>query len=294
MRLLLFLVLLVGIGCAGDTDTAAIDQARTAYQDSPSRETAAALGTTIDDFIRANPDRVDTNANLLNEKASAHLDQNQFAEAVQTLFRAQRDFPNADDATANAILLVDIYDKKLRNATGAASVRQAFVEAYPNHPKAQEWAPQFENNPPLPEKIRILTQQLYGDTTGRVDYKMANEIVQSAEIYALMLPEAEPAPEMLYQAGQIAGSVRATNKAIELNERVYTRYPDHRRASSALFLTAFTYDNELGDVEKARPLYEAFIAKYPDSDFAESAQFQLRNLGKSAEEVLRELDQQAQ
>ena len=285
------LVLFVFAACQSGPDGEPLQTARAAYAASPDRTTAAALIAALDAYLAGSEDAA-TNANLLNEKAAVHLDQNQFAEATETLTRALADYPRAEDAPNNALLLADVYEHRLRNATGAASVKQAFVDAFPDHPKTAEWRAQFANNPDLPTKVQVLTRELYADTTGRIDYRMANELVQSAEIYALLLPEADDAPELLYQAGQIAGSVRASNKTIELNRRVYERYPDHPRASRALFLTAFAYDNDLNDHAAARPLYEQFLERYPDDEFAESARFQLRNLGKSADEIIKEFEAQ--
>jgi TolA-binding protein len=40
--------------------------------------------------------------------------------------------------------------------------------------------------------------------------------------------------------------------------------------------------------------YEAFLKKYPNDDFADDAQFLLKNLGKSPEEIIKGFEQNPQ
>ena len=272
----------------GDSE---LSEARRAYESNQTPETAEAYAVAVNNYVQENA-AADRKADALRDLAEAQLEQNQFAQAVETLQLALRDYPNAAGTAENALYLADVYEQRTGNAGGAAVVRQAFIERFPDHPVTAELQPQFANNPDLPRKVRVLAEQLYADTTGRIDYKLANEIVMTAETYALLLPEAEATPELLYQAGQIAGSARATNKVIELNQRLYQNHPEHPRAARALFLTAFAYDNDLNQPEVARPLYEEFLQKYPNDEFVESAEFQLKNLGKSADEIIREFEEQ--
>ena len=53
-------------------------------------------------------------------------------------------------------------------------------------------------------------------------------------------------------------------------------------------MKAFTYDNEMGEKEKAKALYTEFLEKYPNDDFADDTKFLLENLFKSNEEIIQE------
>ena len=64
------------------------------------------------------------------------------------------------------------------------------------------------------------------------------------------------------------------------------KYPDGQRGPTALFLVAFLYHNELKNLDSARIYYQEFLAKYPKHEMATSAQFELDNLGKPADEIL--------
>jgi TolA-binding protein len=67
--------------------------------------------------------------------------------------------------------------------------------------------------------------------------------------------------------------------------------PQHAQAPAALFLSGFIYENDLGDLEKAKAAYEDFIKRYPtDTSYLDDVQVSLKNLGKSAEELIREFE----
>ena len=64
-----------------------------------------------------------------------------------------------------------------------------------------------------------------------------------------------------------------------------TKYPKNEKAPNVLFLIAFTYNNQLQDAENAKKTYEEFLKKYPNNDLANSAKFEIQNLGKSIDNL---------
>ena len=74
--------------------------------------------------------------------------------------------------------------------------------------------------------------------------------------------------------------------AVDAYKQYLTKYPDGKRDSTALFLGAFLYHNELKNLDSAGAYYKRFLEKYPTSELANSAQYELQNLGKSPEELL--------
>lgn len=75
-------------------------------------------------------------------------------------------------------------------------------------------------------------------------------------------------------------------KAINAYESFAEKYPKSARAPTALFLVGFLCNDELKDLDRAKKAYEKFLALYPQHDMADDAQFELKNLGKSPEELL--------
>ena len=243
-------------------------------------------------YVAEHPDDIETNGRYLNKAATIQYRMNRFSAALATLQQAIRDY-YPSNSTANSVLLMgEIYENKLQNPTVAEAVYSTFVKAFPNHPRTAELRGEYGAVAGIPERITTLSEQLYNDSLKRVDYRVANDLIALGETQALLQPADPQSPEMLYKAGQIANSIRASEKSIALNRRLYERYPDHPRASRALFLMAFTYDNELKDFDTAGKLYQEFLDKYPEDDFAQSARFQLDNLGKSANEIIEGFQQE--
>ena len=80
------------------------------------------------------------------------------------------------------------------------------------------------------------------------------------------------------------------DKAIANFHRVYNDFPSYPKVDLSLFLEGYTYENEKHDLAKAHDIYEAYLLKYPNTKLARSVQFALRNLGKTPEQIMSEMD----
>lgn len=95
----------------------------------------------------------------------------------------------------------------------------------------------------------------------------------------------------LYRSADLLRAKGADVQVANVYHKLRTDYPSYSKAGEALFMEAFTYDENLKDYEKAKPLYEKFIEEYPGHTFADDARIMLNNLGKSSEEMIRGLEQ---
>lgn len=84
------------------------------------------------------------------------------------------------------------------------------------------------------------------------------------------------------------------DKAIALNDKIISEYPESERAVFALFNKGYIYNNYIRDTSMARNIYTEFIAKYPDHKLATDANVELQFLGKSAKEMLEEIQRNNQ
>ncbi|MFK7936107.1 MAG: tol-pal system YbgF family protein, partial [Saprospiraceae bacterium] len=135
-------------------------------------------------------------------------------------------------------------------------------------------------------QLATLAEQMYNDSLGRIDFKVANEYMNAAAILAATAKDNEKAAEFLAKAGETARSIRNFPQALSYYQTISDKYPNSAKAAQALFLRAFTLDNDLKRPAEARPLYEAFLQKYPNDDFADDTKFLLENLGKSDDEII--------
>lgn len=111
---------------------------------------------------------------------------------------------------------------------------------------------------------------------------------------AISLADANPSDTLaalpLYRAAEVARALGNPGQAIELYQRVIRDYGSFSKAAEAQFMLAFSYDEDMNDFDTAEQEYERFIKNYPDHGFADDAEMLLQNLGKSDEEILRELE----
>lgn len=114
----------------------------------------------------------------------------------------------------------------------------------------------------------------------------ARTYVDACEAYAMVMPDAENAPVNLFNAAEVAKSLKSFNKSFALFDWLMNKYPDHPKAPTGLFLKGFILENELNNNKGAKVFYEEFLDKYPNHDLADDVEFLISNLGKTNEEIL--------
>jgi tetratricopeptide (TPR) repeat protein len=117
-------------------------------------------------------------------------------------------------------------------------------------------------------------------------------LLKNYETYA-DLPDADSQQVVDYylRAGDMATRLKDFDKTLGYYEFILAEYPHNPKAAKAMFMKGFTLDNKLGRLDEAKAVYEEFLATYPDDDFANDAEFSLKNLGKSAEEIIKEFEE---
>jgi TolA-binding protein len=129
--------------------------------------------------------------------------------------------------------------------------------------------------------------------TGALNVETSQDFVTMATQLAEKYPTDTLAAMPLYRAAEV---VRALNDPVQtalIYQKVYNSYPSFSKAPEALFMLGFTFDEDLGDLEKARTTYNDFLSKFPNHSFADDTQMLLENLGKTDEEILKELEKKA-
>lgn len=122
------------------------------------------------------------------------------------------------------------------------------------------------------------------------DRKAAERFIVVAENYADLIRETNPDKyvDLLLKSGGLAKTIEEPNKALQLYQTVVNTHAKHAKAPTALFMTGFVYENDLGDLTKAKAVYEQFLREYPnDPDFADDAKMALKMLGKTPEEIIK-------
>lgn len=132
---------------------------------------------------------------------------------------------------------------------------------------------------------------------GALNLADADAFIEISEAAAALYKEKKQPDayvRILMQAAGLAKSIGNPKKALQLYYQVESQSPEHRQAPAALFLSGFIYENDLGDLDKAKTVYQDFLKRYPnDPSYLDDVQVSLKNLGKSAEELIREFEKKA-
>ncbi len=111
--------------------------------------------------------------------------------------------------------------------------------------------------------------------------------------YLKKTPDDSLASKYLFDLRLVYQKQRRYDKALAIFERCYREYPDSKQASTSVFLQGFLYANVLNNLDKAKEKYQLYLDKYSnvDAKMTGDVQLELQNLGKSADELLKEIQQ---
>ncbi len=152
----------------------------------------------------------------------------------------------------------------------------------------------FACSSPLEDAKKNISSQeesLFPDEMTMIDKQKADELISAYDDFATTYPEDNQSPEFLFKAGDLALNLNKPNKAIAFFNRILSEYPDFDKVPQCVFLKAYIYENSLFDLDKAKIIYEEFIKRFPDDEFADDAEVSLKNLGKSPEELIKEFEE---
>jgi len=135
------------------------------------------------------------------------------------------------------------------------------------------------------DNISMVEGQAFSET-GLVNAEFVDDLIREYENFAEEFPQDSLAPDYLFKAADVAMNTNRSNKAIGLYNKVIKDYGDYKKAPEALFLKGYVYENNLGRLDVAKAIYEEFLEKYPDNEFADDAEVSLKYLGKSPEELI--------
>lgn len=293
LSFIILVMIFVALGCqSGESNEASAGYTDLEQQleENPNLQNANAL---IQSYIDAAKDM--TNASerekILVKAAQTALDYKSLGQALGIIQRLVLDYPESDLTTQRLLQISQIFGALKRDEANAILLR-TMAEKYPDHPDVKQ-AIISQNVPDLsPDSMIVeLATQMFNDTLLQLNQPIARQYVDACEAFATVMQGDPRSAEYLHKGAETARSLQTIDKSLNLYDWIIERYPNHPRAAQSLFLKGFTLDNNLNQYEQAKVIYEAFLAKYPDNEFAESARFLIENLGKTDEELLQSLQE---
>jgi outer membrane protein assembly factor BamD (BamD/ComL family) len=127
--------------------------------------------------------------------------------------------------------------------------------------------------------------------TGALNLAESREFTRLARKLAEKYPGDTTVALPFYRSAEVVRAMNDPKRAAAIYKDVASRFPNFSKAAEAMFMLAFTYDEDLKDYDSAKATYTEFLEKYPTHSFADDTEMLLKNLGKSDEEILRELEE---
>ncbi len=258
----------------------------------PTNANVSQLINLYSDWLQKNPAKSPTHKTILEKQLEVSTQHKQSAPAIAALQALVIDYPEDANTPDRLLQLGDILANSGKQVA-AQVLYQSFATKYPKHAQTAEISSKYPITEPIDSTIMQIGRRIFGDTTNTLNEEAARQYVDACEAYALVNPGTDAAVEYLHKASETARTLRSTAKALSIYDWILRAYPDHKRSAQAMFLKGFIYDNDLKDFETAKTVYTEFIQKYPNDEFASSAQFLLENLGKSDDELLDALQKKA-
>lgn len=143
----------------------------------------------------------------------------------------------------------------------------------------------------LVKQITESENKIYADSGFKVNPIIAVKVINLYTQFADQFPDDSLAPGYLFKSAEIYMNLNAGQKAVTYYNKVYSQYPNYKKAAVCLFLQAFIYETQLGDLVKAKDFYSKFISEFPTHELVRDAKASIENLGKSPEELIRSFEQ---
>ncbi len=272
-----------------DAETTALE---TEFQKTKSETSYDKLITKYLELIQKNKSDNSLTEDLIKRAASASETAGKTSQQVIFLNNLVKDFPNRADTKESIVQMVGLLNKL--NKKGASDVMAlAYAKAYPTDSKTEELKKNVSVATSPENYILEIGKAIFADTIKGFSETSAHDYVDACEAYALVLPKDPETPEYINKAAEISNALKTYEKSFALYDWLNTSYSDHKRGQMALFMKAFLFDESLKDTENAKKYYGEFIQKYPNHEFAKQAQLLMDNLGKSQEEVLKNLQEKS-
>lgn len=144
-------------------------------------------------------------------------------------------------------------------------------------------------------ELKTNIERLEATTTsedGVLNRGVANELVKNYKDYYNQNASDTLAGEYLFRAASMTTALGKPKEAIELLATYYDNYKTASKRADAIYLMGYLYDNEVGDKEKAREMYQKTIDVFPQSIWAKEAKSAMAIMHMSDEELIKFLEEQ--
>ncbi|MCF7833220.1 MAG: tetratricopeptide repeat protein [Candidatus Marinimicrobia bacterium] len=129
-------------------------------------------------------------------------------------------------------------------------------------------------------------EEMFQDGSELYKQEKVSRSIKTFEKLSNIYPDDPIAVKAIYRLAEIyASDFQDFESCVAKYEFIADEYPSHADAPKARFMAGYTLANIMDDQDRAKIEYEKFIRDYPKHPLVESVQFELRNLGKSLDQI---------
>jgi tetratricopeptide (TPR) repeat protein len=292
------LVLLVFAACKSDQTGAAgsnddilnsyegLSEVYTAYKADENQQTASKLVIQIMNQIGQADISEKAKLDLLNTGYQISSKHKLTSRTVSFLYPLIKETKNAPENEERLAKLANImFDMKEESAGNVLA--NGFMRSYPSSSYVEGLKKRVTfDGENMDAYIQSLGTKIFEEPDfNGLNRASCTEYIDACQAHALSYPNSASSPSYLYKAAEVAKSIKSTQKALTLYDWILDEYPDFDKAATTLFIKGFIIENELGNDDLARTVYNSFLEKYPKHELADDVEFLIENLGKTDEEI---------
>jgi len=268
-----------------------VDQLYKEYELDANAERAEVFLDSLDGFIAENIEDKAFIKPYLEKGIIISKTQGMLSRTASYTLPLLRLYPDNADKKSHLLTLGDVMHA-LRKRHASSIVYHELAQDYPEDQVIQKKKQLIDSMVMAKEDyIKYLFDQILIDPDDYgVNRAASLKYVDAVEALALVSPDDHRVPNNLYTAAEVARSLRTFPKAMSLYDWLIESYPDYTKTANALFIKGFILEQDYKRSDEAKLIYEEFLQKYPDHDMAASAKFLLDNIGKSDQEILKNMD----
>ncbi len=174
----------------------------------------------------------------------------------------------------------------------ASILFRGFKEKFPSDPRNKEMEKLIlSEQKDIHAYIKRLAESVF-ENPGKngLNDENTQKYIDICESFALVYPTDKMAAEYLFRAAEMSRAISGFSKMMSLYDWIYQYFPNYKKAPLALFLKGFAMDSEFKQPVEAKKIYDQFLLEFPNDSLAKDVKFLLKNLGKSDEEILKEIE----
>jgi hypothetical protein len=204
---------------------------------------------------------------------------------------------NPDHTKAADFIFELAESMELRNKKEAASLLYSgFAHRFPSDPRSKDISGKILKEQSNHDTyFKNLAKNVLTNPGERgVNADNTELFIDLCESFAIAYPNEKMSPVYLFKAADMARALGSLPKMLSLYDWVFQYYPTFDKAPLALFLKGFALDSELRKFDEAKEVYQEFLVKFPQDSLAKDVNYLLENLGKSPDQMFKEMQMENQ